>query len=119
MNIPVVSLTRYLLDHEGNNPGLGVEFCHLMVQLAFAVKIMAREITLAPLVLESGLAGERNASGDIQKALDVFTNNDGRGLCWYGSRRRNLLRRNGSTPGSTGRHQREIHPMHRPARRLG
>jgi fructose-1,6-bisphosphatase len=75
MNIPVVSLTRYLLDHEGDKPGLGAEFCHLMVQLAFAVKIMAREITLAPLVLESDLAGERNASGDIQKALDVFTNN--------------------------------------------
>jgi fructose-1,6-bisphosphatase I len=75
MNIPVISLTRYLLDHEGSKPGLGAEFCHLMVQLAFAVKIMTREITLAPLVLESGLAGERNASGDIQKALDVFTNN--------------------------------------------
>src|SRR5271167_3790546 len=71
MNIPVVSLTRYLLDHEGVNPELGAEFCHLMVQLAFAAKIMAREITLAPLVAESGLAGERNASGDVQKALDV------------------------------------------------
>jgi fructose-1,6-bisphosphatase I len=75
MNIPVVSLTRYLLDHEGNNPALGTEFCHLMDQLAFAAKIMAREITRAPLELESGPAGERNASGDVQKALDVFTNN--------------------------------------------
>jgi fructose-1,6-bisphosphatase I len=75
MNIPVVSLTRYLLDHEGNNPGLGAEFCHLMVQLAFAAKIMAREITVAPLVVESGVAGERNASGDVQKALDLFTHN--------------------------------------------
>ena len=54
-----VSLNRYLLDHEVNNPGLGAEFCHLMVQLAFAAKIMAREITLAPLVVESGLAGAR------------------------------------------------------------
>jgi fructose-1,6-bisphosphatase I len=75
MNIPMVSLTRYLLDHEGDNPGLGAEFCHLMVQLEFAAKIMAREITRAPLGLESGPAGERNVSGDVQKALDVFTNN--------------------------------------------
>jgi len=74
MKIPVVSLTRYLLDHEGDNPELGPEFCHLMVQLAFAAKIMAREITLAPLVEKPGFVGGRNASGDVQKALDVFTN---------------------------------------------
>jgi fructose-1,6-bisphosphatase I len=75
MNIPVVSLTRYLLDHERDKPELGAEFCHLMIQLAFAAKIMAHDIALAPLVVKPGLAGERNASGDVQKALDVFTNN--------------------------------------------
>jgi fructose-1,6-bisphosphatase I len=36
---------------------------------------MAREITLAPLAVESGSAGERNASDDLQKALDILTNN--------------------------------------------
>jgi fructose-1,6-bisphosphatase I len=75
MNIPAVSLSRYLLDHEGNNAELGAEFCHLMVQLAFAAKVMAREITVAPLAVEAGSAGERNASGDLQKALDILTNN--------------------------------------------
>src|SRR5437763_868541 len=75
MNIPAASLSRYLLDHEGDNPELGAEFSHLMVQLAFVAKLMAREITLAPLAVESGSAGERNASDDLQKALDILTNN--------------------------------------------
>src|ERR1700747_1948061 len=74
MNIEAVSLTRYLLDHEAKRPELGSEFCHLMVQLAFAAKIMAHEITRAALVGRLGLVGGRNATGDAQKILDVFTN---------------------------------------------
>src|SRR5271170_5460353 len=69
-----VSLTRYLLDHEAKRPELGAEFCHLMVQLAFAAKIMACEITRAALVGKLGLVGTQNATGDSQKTLDVFTN---------------------------------------------
>src|SRR2546423_14367486 len=86
MNIPAASLSRYLLDHERDNPELGADFCHLIVQLAFAAQVMAREITLAPLAVESGSAGERDASDDLQKALDILTNNtmieafDGPGL---------------------------------------
>src|SRR5689334_18514772 len=69
-----VSLTRFLLRHEASNPELGSEFCHFMAQLAFAAKIMAREITRAGLIGKLGLAGDRNVSGDAQKTLDVFTN---------------------------------------------
>jgi fructose-1,6-bisphosphatase I len=75
MNVPLVSLIRYLFDHEGNQPELGAEFCQLMVQVASAAKVMAREITLVPLVVESGLTGERNATGDLLKALDILTDN--------------------------------------------
>jgi fructose-1,6-bisphosphatase I len=74
MSTKAVSLTRHLLDHEAREPELGVEFCHLMAQLAFAAKIMAREIARAPLVDMLGLSGEHNATGDAQKKLDIFTN---------------------------------------------
>jgi fructose-1,6-bisphosphatase I len=74
MNAEAVSLTRYLLEHEAKDPALGAEFCRLMAQIAFAAKIMAHDITRASLLGASGAAGERNASGDIQKTLDVLTN---------------------------------------------
>jgi fructose-1,6-bisphosphatase I len=74
MSAQAVSLTRYLLGHEAKNPELGSEFCHFMAQLAFAAKIMAHEVMRAGLVGKLGLAGARNAGGDAQKMLDVFTN---------------------------------------------
>src|SRR5438477_13168334 len=74
MSAQAVSLTRYLLGHEAKKPELGSEFCHFMAQLAFAAKIMAHEVMRAGLIGKLGLAGERNASGDAQKMLDVFTN---------------------------------------------
>jgi len=69
-----ISLTRHLLDHEAKRPELGAEFCHLMIQLAFAAKMMACEITRAALVGRLGVVGGQNATGDMQKILDVFTN---------------------------------------------
>ena len=74
MDTKVVSLTRHLLDHEASKRELGIEFCHLMAHLAFAAKIMARQIARAPLVGMLGLNGEHNATGDAQKKLDIFTN---------------------------------------------
>jgi fructose-1,6-bisphosphatase I len=74
MSAQAVSLTRYLLGHEAKNPELGSEFCHFMAQLAFAAKIMAHQVMRAGLVGKLGLTGARNASGDAQKMLDVFTN---------------------------------------------
>jgi fructose-1,6-bisphosphatase I len=74
MNNQAVSLTQHLLNHEAKNAELGLDFCHLMGQLAFAAKIIAREISRAALVEGLGPAGEQNASGDVQKKLDVFAN---------------------------------------------
>jgi fructose-1,6-bisphosphatase I len=67
-------LTRHLFDQEAKDRALGTEFCHLMVQLAFAAKIMAREISRAALTDRLGLVGGQNTSGDAQKKLDIFTN---------------------------------------------
>jgi hypothetical protein len=74
MSTEAVSFAPYLLDHEGKRPELGVEFCHLMVQLAFAAKIIAREITRAALINRIGLVDTQNATDDAQKILGVFTN---------------------------------------------
>ena len=74
MSTQAISLTRHLLNHEAKYPALGTEFCHLMVQLAVAAKIMAREIRRTALMRSFGFNGEQNATGDVQKKLDVFTN---------------------------------------------
>jgi len=68
-----MTLSRHLLDeeqHRGLNPGLST----LLLQVGFAAKILAREFTRAALVGKLGLIGERNATGDTQKKLDVFAN---------------------------------------------
>ena len=46
----------------------------LLAQIAFAGKTLALELRRAALVGRLGLAGEKNASGDAQKKLDVFSN---------------------------------------------
>lgn len=50
------------------------ELAELLAQMAFATKVVAREIRRAALVGELGLTGERNPSGDAQKKLDVHAN---------------------------------------------
>ncbi len=46
----------------------------MLVQIGFAAKIIAREVGRAALVGKLGLVGEKNATGDAQKKLDVFAN---------------------------------------------
>jgi fructose-1,6-bisphosphatase I len=68
-----MTLSRHLLEeeqHHGLLPGLST----LLLQVGFAAKFLAREFTRAALVGKLGLIGERNATGDTQKKLDVFAN---------------------------------------------
>jgi fructose-1,6-bisphosphatase I len=51
-----------------------VELSILLGQIGYAGKIMSREISRAALVGQLGLVGEKNATGDAQKKLDVFGN---------------------------------------------
>jgi len=51
-----------------------VELSILLGQIGYAAKIMSREISRAALVGQLGLVGEKNATGDAQKKLDVFSN---------------------------------------------
>lgn len=51
-----------------------IEISILLTQMGFAAKVLAREISRAALVGRLGLVGEKNATGDAQKKLDVFSN---------------------------------------------
>jgi len=50
------------------------ELAGLVTHMAFATKVIAREIRRAALVGRLGLVGERNPTGDAQKKLDVYAN---------------------------------------------
>jgi len=66
------TLGRFVLDEQTRHPDLDVGIGPLLTQLAYASKIIAREVGRAALVGKLGLVGERNATGDSQKKLDVF-----------------------------------------------
>ncbi len=74
MSTRAITLNRHIIEEERRHPALAGELSELLVQLGFAAKILAREIGRAALVGKLGLVGEKNATGDSQKKLDVFAN---------------------------------------------
>ncbi len=68
------SLSRHLAlaEHSGSLPVPHV--APLILQMAFASKIIGREMRRAALVGKLGLVGEKNPTGDSQKKLDVYSN---------------------------------------------
>ena len=66
------TLGRFLQDEQRKHPDLDPGIGDLLTQMAYASKIIAREVGRAALVGKLGLVGERNATGDSQKKLDVF-----------------------------------------------
>jgi fructose-1,6-bisphosphatase I len=68
-----ITLNRYLWQQQ-TVLKIPVELSILLVQIGYTAKIMAREISRAALVGQLGLVGEKNATGDAQKKLDVFSN---------------------------------------------
>ena len=66
------TLGRFLQDEQLKHPDLDPGISPLLTQMAYASKIIGREVGRAALVGKLGLMGERNATGDSQKKLDVF-----------------------------------------------
>src|SRR5581483_6860822 len=66
------TLGRFLIDESLKYPNIDPGIGPLLTQMAYASKIIAREVGRAALVGKLGLLGERNATGDSQKKLDVF-----------------------------------------------
>lgn len=67
------TLGRFLQDEQVRHPDLDPGIGPLLMQMAYASKIIAREVGRAALVGKLGLMGEKNATGDSQKKLDVFS----------------------------------------------
>jgi fructose-1,6-bisphosphatase I len=68
------SLSQHILEQEQRHPEFGGQLSMLLNQMAFAAKILSREISRAALVGKLGLVGEKNPTGDAQKKLDVYSN---------------------------------------------
>ena len=68
------TLTRHLVEEGGwRNDGAG-DLRALLEPMALAGKVIAREVDQAALAGKLGLAGEQNATGDMQKKLDIIGN---------------------------------------------
>ena len=68
------NLSRHILTHRRHVQEDGDQLAVLLTQIAYAGKILAREMRRAALVGQLGLTGEKNVTGDAQKKLDVFGN---------------------------------------------
>ncbi|HWE48672.1 MAG TPA: class 1 fructose-bisphosphatase [Bryobacteraceae bacterium] len=66
------TLGRFLQEEQLKHPDLDPGIGPLLTQMAYASKIIGREVGRAALVGKLGLMGEKNATGDSQKKLDVF-----------------------------------------------
>lgn len=69
-----ITLSRHLLEQEEAYPELRGELSQILAQIGYVAKVLARELRRAALAGRLGLVGERNATGDAQKSLDVFAN---------------------------------------------
>ncbi len=68
------TLNRHILEEGQRHPQAAGQLSMLLAQMAFAAKVLSREINRAALVGKLGLVGEKNPTGDAQKKLDVFSN---------------------------------------------
>ncbi|MEO1447423.1 MAG: class 1 fructose-bisphosphatase, partial [Cyanobacteria bacterium J06635_11] len=73
MSTQAITLNRHLWQQQRQDKH-PIELSILLTQMGFAAKVLAREISRAALVGRLGLVGEKNATGDAQKKLDVFSN---------------------------------------------
>jgi len=69
-----ITLSGHILEQEEKYPELRGELSRVLAQVGFVTKVLTRELRRAALVGKLGLAGDRNATGDAQKKLDVFAN---------------------------------------------
>ncbi len=69
-----MTLTRHILEWQQRHPQAAGELSMLLAQIAFAAKVLSREMRRAALVGTLGLVGGKNPTGDAQKKLDVLGN---------------------------------------------
>ncbi|MEF3254547.1 MAG: class 1 fructose-bisphosphatase [Deferribacterales bacterium] len=70
----VTNLSRFLLEEQRLFPEATGDFTLILEQIAFAAKIISREVNKAGLVNILGKADSSNIHGEEQQKLDVFAN---------------------------------------------
>jgi fructose-1,6-bisphosphatase I len=70
----VITLDRFILEHEHAHPGATGELSLLLMRFGVAGKRIARELAVAGLRRTLGSAGSANVQGEEQKKLDVLAN---------------------------------------------
>ena len=67
MSAKGMTLSRHILGWQQRHPHAVGELSMLLEQVAFAAKVLSREMRRAALVGTLGLVGEKNPTGDAQK----------------------------------------------------
>lgn len=71
-NGTVVTIERHIIDEERKYPEATGAFSNILYDLAFAAKLIAREVNMAGLVDILGGTDERNVHGEQVKKLDIW-----------------------------------------------
>lgn len=73
----LTTLEQFIIERQGEVPGSTGQFSRLLRDIALAAKIVDRDVRKAGLVDIFGEAGgEKNATGDTQKKLDVLAHDE-------------------------------------------
>jgi fructose-1,6-bisphosphatase I / sedoheptulose-1,7-bisphosphatase len=68
------TLTRYTIESEHRHPGSTGDFSGLLNAVATAVKIISNQVSRGALAGALGSAGVENVQGEVQKKLDLISN---------------------------------------------
>ncbi len=69
-----ITLTRHIYESQQVHPEATGEFSDMLNQIAWAAKVVSREVNKAGLVELLGLTGEKNVQGEQVQKLDRFAN---------------------------------------------
>ena len=72
MGQPIVTIERHIIDQERRFEGATGAFSNILYDLAFAAKMIAREVNMAGLVDILGGTDERNVHGEDVQKLDAW-----------------------------------------------
>ncbi len=74
MSSSIINLSRFMLEEEQKYPTASGDFTLILEQIAFAAKIISREVNKAGLVNILGKTNTHNIHGETQQKLDIFSN---------------------------------------------
>jgi fructose-1,6-bisphosphatase I len=76
MSVSPISLSRFMLEEQRKHKEAEGDFTLILEQIAFASKIISREVNKAGLVNIIGSTSTHNIHGETQQKLDLFSNEE-------------------------------------------